>query len=118
MLESAARTKQLLFNTFSAKPEIKKPEIKEAAKEYGEVKDKFSTIFDSKLLSLEHVDFLNTIISDVGRLQRVERLFRASEHSFSADAFHNKCDNKEDTLVLIRTEFGKTIGGYTHYYWT
>ena len=27
------------------------------------------------------------------------------------------CDNKEDTLVIIRTEFGRTIGGYTHYPW-
>ena len=33
-------------------------------------------------------------------------------------AFHQKCDNKEDTLVLVRTEFGKVIGGYTHYPWT
>ena len=48
----------------------------------------------------------------------MERLFRASEYSFSAKAFHEKCDNQEDTLVLVRTEFGKTIGGYTHYPWT
>ena len=44
-------------------------------------------------------------------------LFRASEHSFRSDAFHYKCDNRQDTLVLIRTEFGKTIGGFTHYPW-
>ena len=47
----------------------------------------------------------------------VKLLFRASEHNFSAKAFHQKCDNIEDTLVLIRTQFGKTIGGYTHYPW-
>ena len=50
-------------------------------------------------------------------MQRVERLFKASEHGFSAKAFHEKCDNQEDTLVLVRTEFGKTIGGYNHYAW-
>ena len=44
-------------------------------------------------------------------------LFRASKHGFSAKAFHEKCDNQEDTVVLVRTEFGKTIGGYTHYPW-
>ena len=48
----------------------------------------------------------------------MERLFRASEHGFSAKAFHQKCDNQEDTLVLVRTQFGKTISGYTHYPWT
>ena len=48
---------------------------------------------------------------------RIEKLFRASEHGFKADAFHEKCDNQNDTLLLVRTEFGKTIGGYTHYPW-
>ena len=32
-------------------------------------------------------------------------------------AFHEQCDNRRDTLTLVRTEFGKTIGGYTHYPW-
>ena len=44
-------------------------------------------------------------------------LFRASEFDFKAEAFHQKCDNQEDTIVLIRTELGKTIGGYTRYPW-
>ena len=50
-------------------------------------------------------------------VKKAERLFRASEDGFSKDAFHQSCDNKEDTLVLVQTEFGKTIGGYTHYPW-
>ena len=52
------------------------------------------------------------------RLKDVKRLFRASEHDFSPVAFHHYCDNKEDTLVIIRTEYGKTIGGFTRYPWT
>ena len=44
-------------------------------------------------------------------------LFRASEHQFAAEAFHSKCDGINDTFVLVRTEFGKTICGYTHYKW-
>jgi hypothetical protein len=44
-------------------------------------------------------------------------LFRASEHGFKAAAFHDKCDNFEDTLVLVKTQFGKTIGGYSHCRW-
>ena len=42
-------------------------------------------------------------------------LYRASEHNFRATAFHQKCDDQEDTLVFIRIEYGKTIGGYTHH---
>ena len=52
------------------------------------------------------------------QLRSVKRLFRASEHDFSTDAFHQYCDNKEDILVLVRTEYGKTIGGFTRYPWT
>ena len=66
-------------------------------------------------LRQEQLSFLNKILSNP---VRVERIFRASEHNFKAAAFHKYCDNKEDTLMLVRTEFGKTIGGYTHYPWT
>ena len=48
---------------------------------------------------------------------RIERIFKASDHQFSAASFHKKCDNVEDTLTLIQTEFGKVIGGYTHKAW-
>ena len=44
-------------------------------------------------------------------------IFRASEHSFSAKAFHRHCDRAEDTFVLVRTKFGKTIAGYSGYTW-
>ena len=49
--------------------------------------------------------------------KKVELLFRASENNFSASAFHKNCDNIPDTFTLIKTQFGKTIGGFTHYMW-
>ena len=48
---------------------------------------------------------------------QIERIFRASEHNFRSEAFHHHCDNRNDTLVLIETEFGNKIGGFTHYPW-
>jgi len=30
-------------------------------------------------------------------------IFRASEHGFRAEAFHEKCNNIMDTLTLVRT---------------
>ena len=53
----------------------------------------------------------------LNRPKRFELLFRASEHNVRAAAFHAKCDKKEDTVVIVRTEFGKTIGRFTHYTW-
>ena len=49
---------------------------------------------------VEQAEFLLRALGDP---VRVERIFRASEHSFSAKAFHQKCDNVPDTLVLVRT---------------
>jgi hypothetical protein len=48
---------------------------------------------------------------------RLALMFRASEHAFSAEAFHAHCDDTEDTLALVRTEFGRTLAGYSHYKW-
>ena len=77
-------------------------------------------VFDSKILDMKkgYAEILNSFLCQERKVQRVERLFRASEHGFSAKVFHQKCDKQEDTLVLVHTEFGKTIGGYTHYPWT
>ncbi|CAM5999475.1 unnamed protein product [Sphagnum balticum] len=44
-------------------------------------------------------------------------LFRASENNFSVKAFHQHCDNETDTLVVVQTEFGKIIGGFTPLSW-
>ena len=65
-------------------------------------------------LKQEQIEFL---MKSLKSPRKVELIFRASEHNFSAAAFHQKCDNKADTLTLIRTEFGKTIGAYSHYEW-
>ena len=44
-------------------------------------------------------------------------LFRASEHGFSVKEFHRWCDGKAPTLVVVRTNYGKTLGGYTPVPW-
>ena len=36
---------------------------------------------------------------------------------FKSCYFHKYCDDVEDTLVLLRTQYGKTLGGYCHYKW-
>lgn len=48
---------------------------------------------------------------------KIELLYRGSQNHFSALKFHEACDNIEDTLTLIKTEFGKTIAGFTHSPW-
>jgi hypothetical protein len=47
----------------------------------------------------------------------MDLIFRASEHEFLAQEFHKHCDGVNDTFTLIRSEFGKTMAGYTPSAW-
>lgn len=49
--------------------------------------------------------------------QKLKLLYRASENAFSASAFHYKCDEIPNTVTLVKTEFGKIIGGFSKYSW-
>ena len=54
------------------------------------------------------------MLSDwLGTPQFFELVYRASWHGFSGKKFHEHCDGIPNTLVLIRTEQGKTLGGFT-----
>jgi hypothetical protein len=60
---------------------------------------------------------LKLLRESFGQPIQLQRIFRASENGFKAAAFHQKCDNLEDTLVLVKTQFGSIIGGFSHYKW-
>ena len=45
-------------------------------------------------------------------------LFRASEHEYSAKSFHDYCDNKGPTLIVIKSSEGWIFGGYTTQSWS
>ena len=51
------------------------------------------------------------------KLMRARLLFRASEHKFRSYKFHQHCNGVPHTLVLVRSEKGKTFGGYTPLPW-
>ena len=44
-------------------------------------------------------------------------LYRASLDGFSAGNFHSKCDNKQNTLTIIKTTENYVFGGYTSAAW-
>ena len=57
------------------------------------------------------------MFSILNKPRNIKLLFRGSEHNFKAEAFHKNCDNIKNTLTVVRTEFGKTIAGFSHYKW-
>eukprot|EP01084_Bolivina_argentea_P173852 301158_1 len=50
-------------------------------------------------------------------ISAINLLYRASDHGFSAGAFHDFCDCKGPTIVIIHNEFGYVFGGYTSISW-
>ena len=57
------------------------------------------------------------IADSLNKPKKLQLLFRASEHQFKAKAFHEHCDGVADTFVIARTNFGKTIAGFTRHKW-
>ena len=45
-------------------------------------------------------------------------LYRASEHDYTARSFHEYCDDKGPTLVVIKSSGGWIFGGYTTQSWS
>ena len=52
-----------------------------------------------------------------GKKMQFELLYRASRDGWTNTNFHSNCDNKGNTLVLIKSEFGKLFGGYANQPW-
>lgn len=44
-------------------------------------------------------------------------IYRASKDGFGANDFHSKCNDKENTLVIIKSTNGNVFGGYTEQNW-
>ena len=40
-------------------------------------------------------------------------LYRATRDGFTASAFHEKCDGKENTITIIKTNGNYVFGGHT-----
>lgn len=49
--------------------------------------------------------------------QKLHLLYRASEHNFDSFKFHQLCDGKGPTLVIIRSKSKRTFGGYSTVSW-
>ena len=79
--------------------------------------------FDSVILKYpnddEKIEFLVKSLADIKPIKSLQLLFRGSKDGFKASTFHEKCDNIDDTVVIVRTdgETNNTVAGYSHYRW-
>jgi len=73
----------------------------------------------SNLLSAEEdMNFVKSFSLKISRrLPQFKLLYRGSENDYSAQKFHELCDNHGPTICLIKSNFGNIFGGYTSIKW-
>ena len=52
------------------------------------------------------------------RLQKLTRIYKASEHEFTRESFEEYCVDKGPTLSVAQSENGRVFGGYTSESWS
>ena len=80
--------------------------------------------FNSKIITnVEDLDLIarGLVKDDIDSLKNLrvgyKLIYRSSEHGKDAEDFHEKCDDIEGTLTIIKTKEGNIFGGYTSLSW-
>ena len=58
---------------------------------------------------------LNEVVPEGKKLQM---LYSGTRDGFEPDDFHERCDNQESTVFVVRTQYDRVFGGYTSIPWT
>ena len=70
-------------------------------------------IIGCKILTFqEDIELYQLLSTKLDHIKRFQLLFRASDNEYSAEKFHEKCDNKEAILTIIESNWGNIFGGY------
>ena len=80
--------------------------------------------FNSKIITnVEDLDLIarGLVKDDLDSLKNLrvgyKLIYRASEHGEESEDFHERCDDIEGTLTIIKTKEGNIFGGYTSLSW-
>lgn len=68
-------------------------------------------------LWFSEVDFLNEQLKQVSR-EMGGLLFQVSKDGDAPSTFHNRCDGKGPTVVIVETKSGNVFGGYSYTSWS
>ncbi len=71
-------------------------------------------LVDTQLVSQQYDDKLQEWLGDDCKWKL---LYRSSEHGYTAKSFHEYCDDKGPTLMVIKSSGGWIFGGYTTQSW-
>lgn len=73
----------------------------------------------SQIIKYNEFNFIETAIRKnlSKNVKNYKLIFRASRNGYTAQDFHEKCDGKENTIVLVQARNGRRFGGFTEAKW-
>ena len=80
----------------------------------------FNTSFESNILSNDAMkeELMRLICGELTRNVVINRIYCGSIDGFRSYVFHDKCDDKGQTISLILNEYNTIFGGYASVSWT
>ena len=73
-------------------------------------------IFDSKIVSMKSIKFILDYIRENDesfKFNEIKLIYRGSRDSDSTKICHELCDNKQNVLIIIKSDSGYIFGGYS-----
>ena len=69
-------------------------------------------MIDSTILSTHQSSQIDSLLSEDGGPGDLDLLYRGSQDGWKTLYFHAKCDNKGETIAVIRSNGGFIFGGF------
>ena len=110
-----------IINTMKLLLKEKNSEIQKLKDEIQYIEDKYKNRLirrDIKGYSYNFTFIENEIEKQLKKnVIKYELLYKAKKDGDKSENFHSKCDNKENTLTIIKSTNGKTFGAFTTQLW-
>ena len=81
-----------------------------------ELKEYFESITNSKILNVNQYKILKNWINP-NVIMKFELIYSAKRDGDNRKAFHDRCDNKSPTIIIVKTGKNIIFGGYTEAPW-
>ena len=102
-------------DSFKMINELKMIGIELNGKEKREICACFQYLRGSAILLNDQYDYI--LREWLGYGFQMKLIYRASDHDYTAESFHECCDDKRPTLVIVKSSGGYIFGGFTTQSW-
>ena len=110
-----------IINQLCEKVKILNTQLKKYEEENDDEEDILQKLNSKIFLNDDEYNMINEHIIFIERIKSKKtkwtKIFSSSEDGESSETFHQKCDNIEGTVILIKTKKYKRFGGYAKKKW-